>query len=161
MRPRYRRTTPIDSESLMQTIIEKLRKSENITGSTLENHAYLRVPVDNQHYWSPEFNITIENNEDGGSLVRGVVGPRPRVWTMFMFLYSAVIVLLFLGLSMGVSQYMLGMDAPILWSIPACVILWILIVLASKFGQFKAKDQTLRLWSFVEEIIDEEEIKLA
>jgi len=122
----------------------------------LENHAYLHIPKDEQHYWSPEFDITVEETEEG-TLVRGVVGPKAKVWTMFMFFYSAVIVLLFLGVTMGVSQWMLGIDAPVLWGIPACLLLWILILSAAKFGQYKGKSQTERLWFFLEDAVDRAE----
>ena len=67
---------------------------------------------------------------------------------------SRVIVLFFLGTAMGVSQWMLGIDSPMLWSIPACIILWILIVVASKIGQQKGKKQMIRLWRFLDHAID-------
>lgn len=152
MRPRYRRVTKATPEIILDQIVNGLAARKGVSGSTLENHAYLHIPKAEQHYWSPEFDITVEKLEEG-SLVRGVVGPKAKVWTMFMFFYSAVIVLFFLGVSMGVSQWMLGMDAPILWSIPACIMLWILIVLAAKFGQFKGKDQTEQLWQFLEDAV--------
>lgn len=160
VRPRYRRITKLPSCQVIDLILEGLIEKKSISGSTLENHAYLQVPKEEQHYWSPEFNITVEKQEDGGSLVRGVVGPKPKVWTMFMFFYSAVIVLFFLGVSMGVSQWMLGMDAPVLWSIPACIGLWVLIVGAAKYGQYKGKAQTETLWHFVDGAIDKGENNL-
>lgn len=156
VRPRYRRITGAEPEIVIGQILKGLVARKGVSGNTLENHAYLHIPKEEQHYWSPEFDITVEKTEEG-SLVRGVVGPKAKVWTMFMFFYSAVIVLLFLGLSMGVSQWMLGMDAPILWSIPACIVLWILIVLAAKFGQYKGKVQTERLWQFLENAVDQAE----
>ena len=111
----------------------------------------LQIPDEDQHYWSPEFHVTVEKIKGNGSLVRGVIGPKPKVWTMFMFFYSAVIVLLFLGISMSVSQWVLGMDAPFLWSIPACAGLWITLLIAAKFGQFKGHKQMERLWHFLNE----------
>lgn len=136
-----------------QILAGLIEKKQGVTGNTLENHAYLRIPEEAQHYWSPEFHVTVEKQEEG-SLVRGVVGPKPKVWTMFMFFYSAVIVLFFLGMAMGVSQWMLGMDSPMLWSIPACIGLWIAIVLAAKFGQYKGKKQMLQLWHFLDQAVD-------
>lgn len=142
---------------VIDLILEGLIEKKGVAGSTLDHHAYLQIPNEDQHYWSPEFHVTVEKQKDGGSLVRGVVGPKPKVWTMFMFFYSAVFVFLFLGLSMGVSQWVLDMDAPILWSIPVCIGLWIAILLAAKFGQFKGKEQMERLWQFLDEAIDKGE----
>jgi hypothetical protein len=68
----------------MQSIVNKLRDSKEVAGNTLLNHAYLKIPEHEQNYWSPELHITVEAVE-GGSLVNGVVGPKPKIWTMFMF----------------------------------------------------------------------------
>lgn len=153
IRPRYKRITDLPSCQVIDQILEGLIAKKGVAGSTLENHAYLKIPDKDQHYWSPEFHVTVEKMDDG-TLVRGVIGPKPKVWTMFMFFYSAVLVLFFLGVAMGVSQWMLGMDAPWLWSIPACVGLWLLVVAAAKFGQLKGKAQTGILWRFVDDAVD-------
>ena len=157
VRPRYRRITTLAPCQVIDKILEGLVAKQGVAGSTLENNAYLKIPAEEQHYWSPEFHVTVEKN-DKGALVRGVVGPKPKVWTMFMFFYSIVIVLFFLGTAMGVSQYMLGMDSPMLWSIPACIILWVLILIAAKFGQYKGKAQMIRLWRFLDNVIDKGEM---
>jgi hypothetical protein len=156
IRPRYRRVSRLAPEEVIAQILEGLKAKNGVAGSTLHNHAYLRIPEEEQHYWSPEFHVTVEELEEG-SLVRGVVGPKPKVWTMFMFFYSAVVVLFFLGASMGVSQWMLKMDAPWLWSIPATVFLWFLILAAAKFGQYKGQSQMNRLWQFVDDALDKGE----
>ena len=96
VRPRYRRVTPIPPCQVIDKVLEGLIEKKGVVGNTLENHAYLKIPQEEQHYWSPEFDVTVEKYKEG-SLVRGVVGPKPKVWTMFMFLYSGVLVFLFLG----------------------------------------------------------------
>ena len=156
VRPRYRRHTTAKPDAIIDQVIKGLIARNGVAGSTLENHVYLHIPKGDRHYWSPEFDITIEETPEG-SFVRGVVGPKAKVWTMFMFFYSAVFVLLFLGLSMGISQWMLNMDAPVIWSIPACIVLWMLILLAAKIGQFKGKAQTELLWRFLEKAVDRAE----
>ena len=156
VRPRYRRITHIPPCQVIDQVLEGLIAKKGVVGNTLENHAYLRIPKEDQHYWSPEFDVTVEKYEKG-ALVRGVVGPKPKVWTMFMFLYSGVIVFFFLGVAMGVSQWMLGMDAPWLWSIPVCIGLWFLILFSAKFGQMKGKRQMVRLWKFLDEAVDRSE----
>ena len=154
IRPRSRFKIELTVDEVMKLIESKLRDDDDqVTGSILLNHAYLKIPDKDQHYWSPEFHITVEEAETG-SLVRGIVGPKPKVWTMFMFFYSAVIVLLLFGSAMGVSQWMLGMDAPWLWSIPAALILWIGIYLAAFYGQYLGYDQTVLLQNFLRESLN-------
>ncbi len=141
----------------MQALVNNLRKdNKKVTGTTLLNHAYLKIPDREQSYWSPELHVTVEETERG-ALIRGVVGPKPRIWTMFMFFYSAIIVLFLFGSALGISQWMLGMDAPWLWSIPASVVLWLLVFFAAKYGQRKGNRQMARLRNFVDMILEEAE----
>ncbi len=157
IRPRCSLNTTLTVEEIMQSIVNKLREDEEkVAGNTLLNHAYLKIPENEQNYWSPELHVTVEQVE-GGSVVNGVVGPKPKIWTMFMFFYTGIIVLFLFGSTMGVSQWMLGMSAPWLWSIPASAILWVVVFLAAKIGQRKANKQMGRLRNFLDlAIVDAE-----
>jgi len=153
VRPRYRRITEKSYKQIIASIVNELRHSKQIKGSTLENHAYLSIPEEDQKYWSPEMHVTVETLEEG-SLVRGVIGPKPKIWTMYMFFYSAVVVMFFLGAAMGVSQWMLKMDAPWLWSMPVCVVLYLLVIAAAKYGQYKSQEQMKSILDFLDSAVD-------
>jgi len=154
VRPRCRYIVDLPADEVMKLIETRLRKSsDEVTGSILQRHAYLTIPEKDQHYWSPEFHITIEEKETG-CLVRGVVGPKPKVWTMFMFFYSAVVVLLAFGSAMGVSQWMLKMNAPWLWSIPAALFIWLGIYLAALYGQHLGHEQTTLLQDYLKKCLN-------
>lgn len=157
LRPRCKFTSPMSVAEVMDSILNKLKQpSENIYGSILLNHAYLKIQEDKQHYWSPELHITVEETAEG-SLIRGVAGPEPKIWTMFMFFYTAVIVLFIFGSAMGVSQWSLNMDAPWLWSMPASLGAWLLVFGAAKYGQYKGNDQLLLLNTYMYDAIAEGE----
>lgn len=159
IRPRCSLVTTLTPDEIMQSIVKKLRANdERVTGNTLLNHAYLRIPEDEQHFWSPELHVTVEKVEIG-SLVRGVVGPKPKIWTMFMFFYSAIVVLFIFGSAMGVSQWMLNMNAPWLWTIPGSMLLWVGVFLAAKIGQKKGNRQMGRLRNFLDLALEEAENK--
>ena len=154
VRPRCRYVLDMTADEVMKKIETELRNSNtDVTGSILQHHAYLKIPEKDQHYWSPEFHITVEQIETG-SLVRGVIGPKPKVWTMFMFFYSGVIVLLAFGSALGVSQWMLNMQAPWLWSIPAALILWLGIFLAALYGQLLGHSQTIILLVYLKDCLN-------
>ena len=154
VRPRYKRETFLPPCLVIDQILQALINRREVKGMILENTAYLKIPEDEQHYWSPEFEVTVYKKVGKGSVIRGVIGPKPRIWTMFMFFYAVDIVLLFLGVIMGISQWVLGMDAPLLWSLPAFVVLWLVIYLAAQYGRTRAREQTKRLWRFLDEAID-------
>lgn len=153
IRPRYRRITEKSAQQVIASIVNDLRTSKHINGNTLENHAYLGIPVAEQKYWSPEMHVTIETLDEG-TLVRGVIGPKPKIWTMYMFFYSAVVVMFFLGAALGVSEWMLHMDAPWLWSIPICIVLYLLVLAAAKYGQYKSIQQMKRILDFLDNAVD-------
>lgn len=160
LRPRCKLDSPMSVEQAMDCFLTKLRRpSEEIRGSILLQHAYLKIKDENQHYWSPELHITVEETENG-CLIRGVAGPKPKIWTMFMFFYSAVVVLLVFGSAMGVSQWSLNMDAPWLWSIPAAIFAWLSIIGAAKYGQHKGNSQLILLNDYMYAAIAEGEAKL-
>ena len=153
IRPRYRRVTEKTANSIISSIVKELRQSKQIKGSTLENHAYLSIPEEEQKYWSPEMHVTVEALEEG-CLVRGVIGPKPKIWTMYMFFYASVITLFFLGAALGFSQWMLKLDAPWLWSMPVCVVLYLLVIAAAKYGQYKSMKQMKRILDFLDDAVE-------
>lgn len=157
LRPRCKFTSSMSAKEVMDSFLNKLKQpSEDIKGSTLINHAYLRITEDKQHYWSPELHITIEETDEG-SIIRGVAGPKPKIWTMFMFFYTAVIVLFVFGTAMGVSQWSLNMDAPWLWSMPASAAAWLVVFGAAKYGQYKGRNQLLLLNTYMYDAVAEGE----
>ncbi|MCF6341673.1 MAG: hypothetical protein L3J31_02560 [Bacteroidales bacterium] len=149
--------TTLTTEEIMDSIVGKLRENkEKVSGNTLLNHAYLKIPEDEQDYWSPELHVSVEQVK-GGSLVNGVVGPKPKIWTMFMFFYMGIIIIFIFGGALGVSQWMLGMEAPWLWSVPVAALLWLMVFLAAKFGQKQANRQMARLRNFLDLALEEAE----
>jgi len=157
LRPRYKLESSKSVAQIMDGFLVNLRKSsEFVEGSTLMNHAYLKIKPEFQHYWSPELHVTVEETETG-SLIRAVAGPKPKIWTMFMFLYSVVIVLFLFGCALGVSQWSLGMKAPWLWSMPASALAWLVILAAAKYGQKKGNKQLRILYDFMNNSLKEDD----
>jgi hypothetical protein len=72
---------------------------------------------------------------------------------MFMFFYTAVLILWFFGSSYGIIQLWLEMEAPFLWSIPAGLIGTGLVYGAAQYGQFKGRGQMEVLKSFMDETV--------
>ena len=118
LRPRYRITSSLSSKEVLEKIQKKLYSNEfPFTGQTIQEHAFIRILEKDQHYWSPELHVWIRE-QDGEIIIYGVTGPKPKIWTMFMFFYTAVLTLWFFGSSYGIIQLMLGIKADFLWSIP-------------------------------------------
>ena len=74
----------------MEGLLES--SSDKVKGTIVDNHVILDILDEEVHYWSPQLNFRIETDElDADStIVAGLIGPRPAVWTMFMFIYFFV-----------------------------------------------------------------------
>ena len=154
LRPRYRITSSLSSKEVLEKIQKKLNSNEfPVSGQTIQEHAFIRIPEKDQHYWSPELHVWIRE-QDGETIIYGVMGPKPKIWTMFMFFYTAVLTLWFFGSSYGIIQLWLGMKAPFLWSIPMGLLAIALVYAAAKYGQHKGKTQMEMLREFLEEAVE-------
>ena len=145
IRPRFREKVDLSSDEIKQRINTSLQENnERWLGKIVDHHVILKIPKKDQHYWSPQLTLELEE-DDGKTLIRGLFGPKPGVWTMFVFFYSGIGFLTLLGLIFGLSQMMLNMDAYGLWSFPVGAVLLIGLFITSKIGQQLGKDQMQRL----------------
>lgn len=123
------------------------------TGKIVDNHVIFKIPVSQQHYWSPQLTLDLES-KNGGSLIRGLYGPNPAVWTMFVFFYSMIGFLTMLGLIFGLSQMILKMDPYGLWAVPIGGFLLIGLFVISKTGQKIGQKQMHQLKDFLDDSLN-------
>jgi hypothetical protein len=153
LRPHCKIQTKKSQEEVLDLIQQKLSEEKEVVhGQVVQGHAFLRIPEKDQHYWSPELHVWVRE-QDGSTIVSGVIGPKPKIWTMFMFFYFVVLGLSFFGGIYGIIQWQLEMDAPFLWSIPAGIIGVLLVYGAAQFGQNKGKEQMLLLRDFLDRAV--------
>lgn len=151
IRPRFKVETTLSIEELVTKIDTKL-KAENAVckGHIFHGYAKLYMPIKDQHFWSPQLTVTFEEI-DNTTIIRGLYGPRPAVWTMFVFFYALLaFVILVIGV-IGMSYWTLGKSTYILWWIPVlCAVLAGLYFIAYS-GQELGKDEMLTIHHFLEE----------
>ncbi len=154
LRPRCRIVSSLSPAAVLDRIGNRLKTGPGtLEGQVVQEHAFIRIPEARQHYWSPELHVWARE-QDGETIVYGVMGPKPKIWTMFMFFYTGVITSAFFGSSYGIIQLMLGMEAPFLWSIPLGILGIALVFGAAKYGQYKGRDQMEELQGFLEEAVN-------
>lgn len=145
--PRFKLKTSLSKSAIIATLIERVNKEPSVNGKTLHDHFYLSIPPSDWHFWSPELNITIEENESH-SIIRCLVGPRQTVWTLFLFLYASISLLVLFGGMYGLTQWQMDKPTLWLWIIPIGLILLLGVYVAAKIGQSIGKTQMLHLISF-------------
>jgi len=109
MRPRFAVEVACGAEAVVRALREGIAHADPpLEGHCDPEHCVLRVPAERRYFWSPELDLTFEPLADEGGApregvrVRCLFGPRPPVWTGFVFVYAM------LGL-VGLSGGMLGL----------------------------------------------------
>ncbi len=153
VRPRFRQEVDMPPEQLVGMIKEYVIQHSGLCDATfLKNHITLKIPHSQQHFWSPQLDVSLEEQE-GGSLMRGLYGPKPSVWTLFMFAYSLVgILILFLSLT-TFSKWSLGLAIPEAWAIPVLGLVGLGLYFISQVGQKLGAEQTFQLHHIFEEAL--------
>ena len=151
LRPRFK----LDFKESQQELIEKFKKnledgSCKYCSKIVDGHIVIDVPIEENHFWSPQLNIEIEKVEDNKTIVKGLFGPKPQVWTLFMFFHFAVAVA-FIGFSvMAYVQWTLKSDfrfaITIVIGLP---ILWIIMYFLGRIGKKTGHKQMNELHEFM------------
>jgi len=119
-RPRIRPTFSIplapEADRAMSTLRERLAGTEYEECSRSKGRcAEFFVKEEERRLWSPCLSVQVEP-APRGSLLRGRFGPHPELWTLFMFIYTAVGFLAVMGLILGFVQWQSGMSPWGFWA---------------------------------------------
>ncbi|WP_435261604.1 GTP-binding protein [Tenacibaculum sp. nBUS_03] len=154
LKPRFQ----IDFDMNADFLLEKLKK--NIDGNqrfkmkSIDNHIIVDVPEKENHYWSPQLQVEIEELTENRSKIKGLFGPKPQVWTLFMFIHFgvAISVLIF-----GVVIYSnWSLKKSTLFPIVMLVVLsllWIVLYGIGTIGKSIGKKQMDELKEFTKQVL--------
>ncbi len=157
IRPRFKMKLNEPREKVMERIKILLKKTpDHINGKIVADHIILSVRGEELHYWSPQLNFRVEENEyePGHSVVAGLIGPRPPVWTLFMLIYFSIggaglVISIF-----GFSKILLGESSLLIWALPLAFLFMLTAYKAGKYGESLGKDQVELLKGFVGEVLE-------
>ncbi len=151
IRPRFRLVITQSAESIVEKVSLQLKQPESTCiGETRKGFIALQLPLAEQHYWSPQLSMTLDE-EDGETIIRGLYGPRPSVWTMFVFFYAAIGLASLVITMIGLVNLQLGEPSHILWVVPVLLFIFLTLYLVAYFGQKLGKKQMGVLKEFFEE----------
>lgn len=111
-----------------------------------------------KHTWSPEMDLNLEEDVDGKTIIRVLIGPAAGVWTFFMFLYSICGLLVVGGFVLSYSQYVLSKPMWGFWLLPIGALGAIAIYLAGLYGKSKAIPQMIFLKKFFDATLTKSEL---
>lgn len=151
IRPRFEFETDLSAEEIQSRISQALENSSTCRGHAHHGYGMLALPEEEIQFWSPQLNFSLEKKENGGTMVSGLMGPRPAVWTMIVFFYSVLGFAAMIVSIIGFSNKSLGQSAAILWLLPLLIIAFLTLYIVAWFGKRWSRNQMIVLHRFFEE----------
>lgn len=155
IRPRFEVSSDYEVAELEHIMKQALKKEDApCAGKVRYGYVSLFPNEEDKHYWSPHLSVTIEEHHSlKGSLIRGLYGPFPDVWTMFVFVYGIIAVAIVIALVIGFANMSIDESPAILWAVPFLILLLGSMYLVSSIGQKKGHDQIEDIHHFFEACI--------
>lgn len=150
LRPRFKMELNHDNVSVLKTFEEAKVTCETYKIARVDDHVFIRLPKHHQHFWSPQLHLEINETDAQSSMLHGLFGPNPTVWTMFMFLHFLVAGLF---IAFGIWTYTnWTLKSP--FAVPLGLMLvmvaaWFVLYFAGRFGRAKGKAEMHGLYDFM------------
>lgn len=155
LRPRFSIDLDENSEVIINRFSVAFKSEETpFRGSFVDGHIFISVPKKDEHFWSPQLHLEVLEKTKNESELKGLFGPKPQVWTLFMF-FHFVIGISFLGFCV-LLYTKLSLKEPIIFPLIMMVflpLLWVLLYFLGKIGKDTGKSQMQDLHDFMIEHI--------
>lgn len=139
-------TVAVEPNDVLRRLERVLRDpSASVTGKIFASSAVLTVPPNALHFWSPQLNVSVDPHLPSGSVVHGLFGPRPTIWSLFVALYVGIGFAGSMGVIYGWAEWTLGGSGAALWSGPAALIAAALVYAAGQMGRRLGMEQMHQL----------------
>lgn len=152
LRPRFELVLPCSAPQAAERLRTALADDRYpFRGNGYGHHFVLRVPEAERHFWSPQLSLDLDE-EEGKSRMRGLFGPHPSIWTLFVAAYGIAIFSAVTGLLFGLSQWTLGQSPIALWAVPGAAVLAGLTYGIGLIGRRLGYEQVLQLRDVIDNV---------
>lgn len=156
LRLRFYKDVSINSYTLLKKFEEYSKlTSGDYTVKTGGNHIWLYIKGLKKSYYSPHLHLELEAKNENETHIRGLFGPDPTLWTLFMFLHFIIagIFLIFSGIAYSdfILKKSISSDIVIL---AVMVISWFLLYFIAKQIRRNGNNQTHELEKVFLEILE-------
>ena len=151
VRPRFSFEIPHAPDKIEEHLKKAFKApGHKFIGKVVNKYVILDIPQHLDHFWSPRISFEIEviKGEENKSLIRGLIGPKPQVWTMFMFIYFSIGIMGLFASLYGLSKQTLGESSLFVWGFPVALVIMSTAYLASKSGEKIGAEQISLLKDF-------------
>lgn len=150
LRPRFRIRLDCSNQKILEAFQTAGSCTSEFVVTRVDDHVFIKIPQADQHFWTPQLDLEVVQFEEGHCTLHGLFGPKPTVWTMFMF-FHFVVAGLFTGF--GIWAYTrASLDEPYIVQVflmGLMVLVWFVLYLAGRIGKATGRDQMLLLYNFM------------
>jgi Na+/melibiose symporter-like transporter len=155
LKPRFRLEFEESEAVILQKFITGLEQSNfKYPNKIVDQHIMIDVQPEEEHFWSPQLQIEIEKGENEKTIVKGILGPKPKVWTFFMFLHFFVAVTFFVFLVIFYTNWSLKQEYT--FAMIMCIvmpILWVILYFSGQLGKRFGYNQMVELHDFMVDVL--------
>ncbi|CAM1364492.1 GTP-binding protein [Tenacibaculum xiamenense] len=154
LKPRFQMDFEMNANNLLNKLKDYIRTEERYKMKVVDQHIVIDIPEKDNHYWSPQLQIEVEELTENTSKLKGLFGPKPQVWTLFMFIHFAVATAFLIFAIIAYSNWSLNKSYffPVVMLI-ALPILWILLYFIGSIGKSTGEKQMNELKSFMKQVL--------
>ncbi len=151
LKPRFKMEIDASQESILEKFKKNLADKDcKYCSKILGNHVFLDVPKTDEHFWSPQMDIEIIKNENGKTIVKGILGPKPKVWAFFMFIHFIVAVAFIVFFVLFYVNWSLGKDFQLYkYMLIGLPIFWVVLYFFGQSGKKLGYKQMVELDAFL------------
>ncbi|WP_439128434.1 GTP-binding protein [Polaribacter sp.] len=151
LRPRFSIDLAENYTDVLERFSAEFKKDDtNFRGSIVDGHIFISVRKKEEHFWSPQLHLEVLEVSENNCELKGLFGPKPQVWTLFMFVHF-VIGILFIGFC-ALLYTKISLNESLFFPIIMLVFLplfWILLYFLGKIGKETGKPQMKKLHDFM------------
>lgn len=155
LRPRF----SIDLDETSDVVIQRFsdvfkHKKSDCRGILVDQHIFMSVPKKDEHFWSPQLHLEFISKENNTTEMKGLFGPKPQVWTFFMFIHFVVGVLFLISATMLYSR--ISLNEPFTFPLMMVILLpiiWIVLYFLGTIVKDTGKPQIKYLHDVMIQII--------
>ena len=119
------------------------------------NHIWMNIPEAKREYWSPHLHLELESKDSNETHIRGLFGPEPTLWTLFMFLHFMVAGIFVIFGAIAYSNFVLKQPTTMnLIVMVLMIVVWFLLYFIAKQIRFKGNQQMNELEGKFMEILE-------
>lgn len=159
LRPRFSFELNAPPEKILNAFEHTTEVQKDFIVNRVDNHVFIRIPKHKQHFWSPQLHFEVYKVPQQPTLLKGLFGPKPAVWTLFMFLHF-IVGTLFIGAGIWMYSSITLKTSFIvpLVSLLILFILWFALYFSGRLGREAGKKEMKVLHYFMNNTLRKHQI---